>query len=230
MTYPEHIKMNKGVGLMLEVHGWDAEYIYKLIREVDKNLRNPDLDPFWRNNNWNDTAEAVVRWMSKLGKRLVCSIPETYAPKLSVTYYKTESRPWTHKADLSLSISFRREDEYWEDVQIHYPIVRAVLEKEKDKNGKETIFITFYDKDGNVTVKIKGARGYSFRCKAGEYILDESLVKVKKKDTNGGCFYCNNAEYIKENGIIYLACTKYNGKVAEVEYDGEQYPEYCKKR
>jgi hypothetical protein len=117
-------------------------------------------------------------------------------------------------------------------IKFHYPVYRATVSK-REENGLKLLDITYYDEYGNMTfhfIQKQTGSWCEIRSKAGEYILSTDLKKSKKNSVKGGCFYCDHAKYEKENGVIYIACDKYNGKIQETVYDGETYPEYCKRR
>lgn len=114
-------------------------------------------------------------------------------------------------------------------VGIHWQVAYAVLEKsEPIKWDIRHVTITFYDTHDNPIVSLSS--DVDMRCKAGKYIIDPEFSAKKKQRVDGGCLFCDKAVYQKEGGIVYIACTKYDGRVKEVEYTGEAYPEYCKRR
>lgn len=228
---PEHVLIDKPVGVVLDVYEYDIESIYTTIRECATSLKD-DKEYY---NTYN------TRWSCE------CNLIGMFTRGYKYAYVGNE------RNDKSVTVQFRHSagefPSYWhrnevvmyllnkEDIPctLHYKVAYAVVSKEKGPvYGHNKITIAFYNKNDEMVITLRQyheQRWGEIRSKAGKYILDEEVLKEKiKKGVAGGCFFCDNASYVKDNGIIYIACNKYDGRVAEVEYTGEAYPEYCRRR
>lgn len=226
---PEHMKVNKAVGLTLDVCAYDLDNVYAEIRQCVKYIK--ESREYYDDNYLSATsARTTVMGMYTMGCTERYVGYSTCRTAVTARFAHTGANNITsHEYTNEVCVSMSTEGI---PCFIHYNVSYAVVSKEQGKVYKK-ITISFYNDKDEMVIALKQAdeRSYETRSKAGKYVFDVNCIKEKeKKSVAGGCLYCDYARYIKENGIIYLACSKYDGKVAETEYDGEAYPEYCKRR
>lgn len=234
---PEHIKSHNSPGLTVAVNKWQVEYLYKNIRDINSHITAGE------SMCWTQATSMTIPCMKKFGVEAGWDgRNQVVFPSLAFYYHVLSDRklqPWEYQTELVFRAGISHDDGYIEKTEIHYNVAYAVVEKEKiiSRYDEEVDVpsISFYDSEGNLVYRVVQEKRYDypygFRCRAGTYILDANMKEEKKKkEFDGGCLYCKEAKYKKENGIIYLACAKYGGQVAEVEYTGEEYPPYCKRR
>lgn len=217
---PEHVYVNEGIGLKFKVdHGtYELENMYTCIRERDKRLKDDETyTPYWNRCYGVDLDMTACRGEGEVP----CTV------RFAITEQKETTR-----MDGLIQTWYTCEGGFSIPVTIHYPIAYAITEKtgEDGRNLKLKLF----DERDNLVVELEQVGGWAFRFRADRFALIRSQITEKKKskgkEFDGGCLFCDKAEYVKENGIIYLQCTKYGGRVKEVEYEGTEYPEYCKRR
>lgn len=218
---PENIFVPKGVGLKFRCdRGYDMECLYGEVRTLGDALKEDvEYKAYWTRTASvydqfmkNNTAEGEQETQVQI--RFVQPIERHPEWKTEIHVIKT----YTCSAGFSIPVC------------LHYPVAYAITKKDKDKY----LTIEFYDNEDNLVVSIQQTYGWTFRCRADRFALIPEQVcadkKKKEKEFDGGCLYCDKAVYVKENGIIYLQCTKYDGRVKETEYEGTAYPEYCNRR
>lgn len=228
---PEQVLIRKAVGITIPVYEEALEGAYILIRQCASDMK--DDRNYYEQDCTNSSRSMGVVGMYQLGKEEVYMHGHSYRNAVTVTvrHNRLRDKPnWMFKNEVVLAM--RTEDDI--PCSLRYEVAYAVVSKTDGKGGRTLISIAFYNSKDELVITLRQYREQmygSIRCKAGKYILDADVYKEKeKKQVAGGCFFCDNAHYVKENGIIYIACNKYDGRVAEVEYTGEAYPEYCKRR
>lgn len=232
---PEHVKFNGGRDLTLHtLTSYDMNRIYDTMRVIDGNIKKDTMDSYY-GDIYSSTAS--LKYMgSSLGiDKAYCGSDYDFVTSARIHYHKADDKmqPYEHKAELILRTGYKFGDNRF-PIELHYPIERAIVSKDRVVNDCKLLDIVFYDANDVVVAHL--IQDYvgswdEIRSRAGEFIFNPELKKEKKKkNVAGGCFFCDNATYEKENGIIYLVCNKYDGRVAETEYTGEAYPEYCKRR
>lgn len=229
MTLAEHIKISRGVGTTIPIYEYDIEYMYDAVRESAKQLKD-DIG-YYEEYHESYARECAVIGMNKYGYKEKYIGEKINNAVVSVFMHHKEGgvMPWEYKDELVFYMCTSA----GVPCVIHYDVSYAIVSKQEGVRYK-TISIAFYNKKDELLVTLKQSKEQKYgevRCKAGKYILSASAYKEKaKKDVGGGCLFCDSARYVKENGIVYIACSKYCGRVAEIEYSGEAYPEYCKRR
>lgn len=218
-----HVKMGKANDIRLNVREYRLERMYTSVRTHASNIKDyqedgVEGDPckasqievnyplcLGYRQGWHEESQSVVTFESGM-HQIHCDDRYSYPTEIAWTVAHTDDDGKEHQ------------------VTFHWPVVYAVMEK------GEQYRLTFYDENDEPVMSLATYPNEhpDFRCKAGKYMLVNR--PLAKKNINGGCLFCDSARYMKENGIIYLACDKYGGKVAETEYTGEEYPAYCKKR
>ena len=237
MITPDHIKFNKGMGFTFHaLSKGNIEGLYDFTRVVDGNIRKGLDDTTYYYNVTNSCSlkymhDTLGMYKDYCGGKIV--------PVMRIELVRhikdDQIKAYEHKTELVLLVG-HHVDGIIIPVRLHYPISYAMVNKDRvSKSGSDKLIdIEFYDADNNLVAHViqddDGDYWQEIRCRAGKFIYDAGMKANKNKKETGGCFFCDNAEYKKENGIIYLACTKYGGQIAETEYDGVGYPEYCKRR
>ena len=215
---PERIYMDKGVGLRYRADSaYYLGYMYDMIRNKDKYLKEDEnYKPSWCRN-----SDVTVSYLTAKDNEDVASINVSLrAPSNSTV------------VEIVVSTYRTLDEGFTIPIEIHYPVAYAITKKDRETTKGKMFDVEFYDADDNLVLALGQYDGWEFRFKAGRFALVKSQLKAKKKkaDFDGGCLYCDKAVYEKINGIVYLKCTKYDGKVKETEYMGTAYPEYCKRR
>ncbi len=228
-----HVLIREGVGLTFHIQSWEVENFYHAIRDASEYAKKGEMHPWGRSN---------TTWIHGAYNFGVTTIYGGEKPrKVPTICYSTHSRKPTYgfvnEIDITMGMSYP--DGFTDKVVFHYQVSWAIVKKEMRPNGyggeRLGIVIEFYNQFDELVITMEQDEPREFRCKAGKYVMDVDkvvqTVQRKKSEFDGGCLYCKEAEYKKgEDGFIYLYCPKYNGQVKEVEYTGEEYPSYCKRR
>lgn len=230
MRYPEHIGIDKPVGVILDVDEYDINYVYTAVRDSANQLKENKEYYDTQQNMW--SSDACVAGMFEMGYHIMYTSDRSYRNAVVVKFRhhpRDKTATWEFQDELIVQLKTK------EDIPctLHYKISYAIVSKEEGVRYKK-ISIAFYNEKDEMVITLKQAKEQRYgevRSKAGKYMLSaNAYVEKAKKDVAGGCFFCDYAKYVKDNGVFYIACTKYNGRVTEVDYTGEAYPEYCKRR
>lgn len=230
MTMPEHVRINRGVGITLPIYEYDIERLYTTVRDSAKTLNENGAEYYDGNySSYSHDLCVVGMWEMGFRERAPYTLSQPSAVVVELYHHFDQPAPWEYKDEVVLKMK----SSTGVPCILHYNVAYAVVSKEDGKNYKK-ISIAFYnEKDEHVITlrQYQEMRYGEVRCKAGKYVLSAEAYKERaKKEVAGGCFFCDYARYEKENGIVYIACDKYKGRVTEVEYEGETYPVYCKRR
>lgn len=228
MVLPEHIKCHNAPNIKLTgVPNWEFKRTYEWIRDGNSAIK--DGCP----RQWSCYSNCDIRGMYRFGMagHTVWENGGHDSPYVEIRFnssshgdalgygFEYEAVLYINTGDAQTPIP----------TAIHWQVATATLEKgEPDRRGDRDVRITFYDPKDRAVLSIMAHT--DIRCREGKYVIDPAFDIVKKKKVDGGCFFCDKAVYQIEGGIVYLACTKYGGRVSEVEYTGEEYPDYCKRR
>lgn len=232
MIIPEHIKVNRPVGLSLNIGEYDMNSLYQSIRLCTKTMKTNAK--YYETEYEGRSCSCDCIGLHALGVRGV-RIYGSREKTIDVQFKHTGTKYQTifeYQNEVKLEVSTSD----GVGCMLHYNVAYAIVSKVDEKSdGDYLIEITFYNKKDEVVISLKQNKrkkyGGAIRCRCGKYMLSSEIyAEENKKNVGGGCFYCNHSSYVKDGGVIYISCNKYDGRVAEVDYTGEDYPAYCKRR